>query len=75
MKWRCTYVESTVLKEKFWTSDELGLEAGDSYGLGLKASADLMVLIYLCVDDILSHILGHDGDSNGYRAEVFMTTA
>lgn len=43
------------------------------YGLGLKGSTDLMALIYLCVDDIFSHIPGHDRDSSGYRAEVFMT--
>lgn len=45
------------------------------YGLGLKASTDLMALIYLYIDDILSHIPGHDRDSSGYRAEVFTTRA
>lgn len=68
--WGCIDAESTVLKDKFWTSHEQGLKARDGYGLGLKA-----FLIYLCVDDILSHILGHHGDGNGYRAEIFMTTA
>lgn len=48
---------------------------GSGYGSGLKASTDLMALIYSCVDDILSHIPRHDGDINGYRAEVLMTTA